>query len=534
MAGISLLQFLKNTNMIGTSVIAGWGGLGRKINSIAVIETPIATKWLKGNELILTTGYFLNGNDDSFLEFIARLAERGASALALAPQSYLGTIPSEVVDMANQLLFPIISMPSSMTFWDLSRFFIKLSETNEAENSVEESPSLVEENYGPIDLLDYMAGKLDGVILLQEKDFEPVMIFCQDQKIISSILLKRKKNNIKDQVLAESRYEYKYACSIGETNLRWCEQVYPIISKGKIAAYLSFIVQEDKADLVKDKSLDNMVEYIMLSHQDVEKVIQVMKRKKRFIFYEALLKEIPTNFAEYARIEPVLNRPGRIVAVKMSGIDEQSDLFNKAIDLVEFRSQARDAEALVANINNNIIVLLHSDRFSLMDIRKFITETQISLVELGVDRVKWGIGTEASDVNEYKTSYCHALQALFTAGFEDDNSNVRFYHDLGIYQLIKDGSTFKFFRDYAKEYLKPILTLECSRQRELFACLDAFFDENCSYSLAAKKLYLHENTVRYRIQKVEEYLAIDLKKTEDKFLLFFAIKTLDLAKKLTL
>ena len=64
-------------------VVAGFDGLNNMISSITVAEVPDAADWLRGNELVCTTGFFIKDNTVSQIRWIERLIEHGAKALAI-------------------------------------------------------------------------------------------------------------------------------------------------------------------------------------------------------------------------------------------------------------------------------------------------------------------------------------------------------------------------------------------------------------------------------------------------------------------
>ena len=51
-------------------IAAGFSGLGRKISSVTVIDTPDGFNWLKGGEVIITTAYAMNNSEDAFVKFV--------------------------------------------------------------------------------------------------------------------------------------------------------------------------------------------------------------------------------------------------------------------------------------------------------------------------------------------------------------------------------------------------------------------------------------------------------------------------------
>ena len=76
---------------------------------------------------------------------------------------------------------------------------------------------------------------------------------------------------------------------------------------------------------------------------------------------------------------------------------------------------------------------------------------------------------------------------------------------MGIYKLIAHHSGDKKILDFAYNYLKPILE-EDGKENELLQTGIAYVFAGGDANLAANKLFCHKNTIRYRINKIQEKL----------------------------
>ena len=100
-------------------IAAGFSGLGRKISSVTVIDTPDGFNWLKGGEVIITTAYAMNNSEDAFVKFVKDSIKKNGSALIIKLDRYWNTIPDKVLQLAEQEKFPILSSPGSLAFLDI-------------------------------------------------------------------------------------------------------------------------------------------------------------------------------------------------------------------------------------------------------------------------------------------------------------------------------------------------------------------------------------------------------------------------------
>lgn len=97
-------------------VVGGRSGLSRPIRAVNVMEVPDILAWVKRDELLLTTAYPLRDDPEALEALVPRLAERGLTGLALKPSRYIARIPQAMIDTADALGFPLIELPPEASF----------------------------------------------------------------------------------------------------------------------------------------------------------------------------------------------------------------------------------------------------------------------------------------------------------------------------------------------------------------------------------------------------------------------------------
>jgi purine catabolism regulator len=105
---------------------------------------------------------------------------------------------------------------------------------------------------------------------------------------------------------------------------------------------------------------------------------------------------------------------------------------------------------------------------------------------------------------------------------------VATYKDLGSFQLLlslQDDEALKLFCD---SILGPIESSEGHYGGELMRSLEAFIEENGQWERAARRLYCHRHTLRYRIRRVEELTGRDLSSARDRIEFWLALRAREL------
>src|SRR5699024_8243488 len=117
---VPLRDVLKIDTMAETTVLAGRSGLDRVVTRLNVMEVPDIVDWVRPHALLVTAGYPLVGlSAERFVELLRALDERQVAALGVKVGRYLDAIPPAVLDVADDLGFPVLALAADMAFDDL-------------------------------------------------------------------------------------------------------------------------------------------------------------------------------------------------------------------------------------------------------------------------------------------------------------------------------------------------------------------------------------------------------------------------------
>ena len=101
---------------------------------------------------------------------------------------------------------------------------------------------------------------------------------------------------------------------------------------------------------------------------------------------------------------------------------------------------------------------------------------------------------------------------------------VATYKELGSFQLLLSLQDDEALRLFCDSILGPIEAGEGHYGGELMRSLEAFIEENGQWERAAKRLYCHRHTLRYRIRRVEELTGRDLSSARDRIEFWLALR----------
>lgn len=83
-------------------------------------------------------------------------------------------------------------------------------------------------------------------------------------------------------------------------------------------------------------------------------------------------------------------------------------------------------------------------------------------------------------------------------------------------------------RAYCNETIGPVIKYDKAHNTNLYQTLKCYFDNNASVNKASAQMFIHRNTINYKIRKIESILSCDLSNFEERFSLMLAMKLLEL------
>ena len=131
-------------------------------------------------------------------------------------------------------------------------------------------------------------------------------------------------------------------------------------------------------------------------------------------------------------------------------------------------------------------------------------------------RPRCGIGVPAQSLEDWLNSFRQAGQALEMAKRLVETHPL-FFPDLSVYRLllqIDDSPELKAFQD---EILGPLLAHD--NGKELIRTLEVYFERNGNLKKTAHTLYIHRNTLIYRLERISEITGLDLDNPETRLAL---------------
>lgn len=184
-----------------------------------------------------------------------------------------------------------------------------------------------------------------------------------------------------------------------------------------------------------------------------------------------------------------------------------------AIDVVQSLFPEKQVD-FVLSISETDVALIKqlSDTTESKDLYKVAKQIEDALAEELNVKAVIGIGTIVSHIRDLARAYKEAQVAIDVGKVFDTEKSIINYENLGIGRLIYQLPT-TLCEMFLQEVFKknPIDALD---QETLFT-INKFFENNLNVSETARKLFVHRNTLVYRLEKIKKLTGLDLREFDD-------------------
>ncbi|MCK4257641.1 MAG: PucR family transcriptional regulator ligand-binding domain-containing protein [Halanaerobiales bacterium] len=542
--GITIREALSLEFWGNAKLVAGHNGIDRVIKSINIMEVPDITKWVKEGELLLSTVFAIKDDEEAQCQLIPALAERGLAGLAIKPGRYIEKIPQIMLEQADKYNFPLIELPFETSFSDfvdsilseilnIQAVFLKKSlDTHEMLMDVvlkggglEEITKNIARLVGnPVAILNqnYEIQTFDLMGQLDEED-----IFELDE---STSVWRFKKNHLVGQ---SKSGRFKQNTIEGEKAM--LQMSIPILVGQECYGYIFVWEVLKKLEAIDLIGIERSATVAAMEILNQQSIFEVERRYQNDLLYDLLHGRFEIGDVILSRAKAMHWELKGQFSVIIFEVPEETTPGEESRKNCLIRNQViRDIKRICENQKREVIfgewgtkfILLHSisghkDDLE-NDIRKTIFEVQ-RMLESYQQTYYIGVSSPSKGLFHLKESYLEAKETIRIALITNSSKEIFYYDKLGISRILHqiDLSVLKKFLSDA---LGVLIQYDQKNNTELVKTLDYYFECDGNLKRLAKKLYVHYNTVLYRIERIQTILDVDFKDRDVRLNLEIALK----------
>lgn len=523
---LTIREALQMPIFANARLVAGEKGLENAIRWVHIVDIPDARfEWTKGGELLLTAGFGLKGDPDRQKELIPELARKGLSGIVLSAGHYLEQTPPTMRAAADELGFPIIETPAAVPFIEITEAIFgqivnrQYALQQRSEQIHRSLTDLVLEGGTLQDVADELAALLQRSVTVESEAFEvlasskagPVdrarsqsVARGQTSPEVARSLLD---DGIYDRLLRERRsIRIEPMPELGMTMERI---VAPIIVAREIMGYIWLIAGSRELTELDELAIDNAATVsalIMLKDEAV--------RKAELSLRGDLLDQIlrvsgppPAELSERAhQFGFHLHDSHQVLAVQASPKAAQRPV--SLLRRVEEWLKAEDVAALVVPREERLVVVLES---SGSPYGVELAQSMLRALQQPAQPLRIGVGEAAQGLEGLGASYDQANEALEISVLIGEEHGVRSFSDLGLlhwlYHLPRQAQPGNRFL----EVIHHLAEHDIEHETDLLPTLSSFLRHGAVSAEAAQALNIHRNTLRYRLDQIQQTTGLDLK-----------------------
>lgn len=198
---------------------------------------------------------------------------------------------------------------------------------------------------------------------------------------------------------------------------------------------------------------------------------------------------------------------------------------NRVLFLIAFKSPFDEMSlSVLSSLETGNDIIVEMDKHHIVVIRQYRSHQSEEDIYNVAASIVDALGTEAmqavrvsydkmsSEFRELSLSYKHAEVALHLGVTFKNGKRIHSYHDLGLEKLL-----YRISLDDAKEYLDENLPSFdfSSLDNEMRSTIKILFNNQLNIADTAKELYIHRNTLIYRLDKFQKLTGLDLRNFDD-------------------
>jgi purine catabolism regulator len=515
----------------GTTLVGGKAGAGTTVTWATTFRSrPPALDHLEGGELVLLSLAAVRVVDASLSlsRIISTLHERRVSALAVD-----GDIDETAVEMADRASLPLLAMPPGSDLHGLERSIIGLLVNKEAE--LQARTTQLQRQLTQV----AMQGKgLSGIAAeFARQTGKTVAIFDARMHAVAEAgpelplgaqQRRRLELMARNPVTVGQEPAADWIDPQGHAPPRWAA-VIPVNNRG--AGLVTLAAEAD--DLTElDGLLTARAASVCAVEMVKERAVVEAETKIQGDFVRDVLRGSYANessiLARAAHLEWDVEARHGVATLDVSAADGAATALRSCIS-------RRGVRPLVAAWDraSAFIYPLPADS-SLADWRTAVDQIRMEIAgQLGVRAVSAGVGRPHGGLKGVQRSYAEADQALRAGQRLFGAGQTVAFADLGAYRLLAQLQGTAELKSFQQETLGELMDYDDKSGSQLLPTLDAFFASNGNLSKTAETLFVHRNTLMYRLKRIEELTGASLDDPETRFDLQLALKMYHVAPRAT-
>lgn len=519
--GLTIRDMLKSEFFKDFQVLAGHEGLDKQIQGIAILDAPDGYQWTRGREFVISAGYIFKQQPNLFNEYIKSDKFRNISGMGIKLHRYIDHIPESILEAFNEYNIPLIKIPLEPSWMDImNQLNVLVMNKNIRQFRI---GNVNPKSYSK---LSYQSRKINKILSQMEMEMNfPAMLYdlSYEKAYFSSPAFVDLMEDLKIEDFWNPLFEHTK--EILDDNLkiiryRFIDEKYegpyswitiPISVGDKIKAYFvvveatglidyfdqfalrigflllqsiyeQVLVAQSIGDIGFENFIFDIVNDNVKSEEDVLKAASNLGIDTSIKYYLVLLKKEHKNDNSIYKdqFREILNSKMAYMESRIAMIDEDRCIF-----LIPFDDRISE-EANIETLEKSASVFKNKVEKAIEDVT----------IIFGVSDIK-------EPINALKKNFNRCVQAINIGRIIYPEDNFIKYTSLGVlgWMDIKEDELEIMFKSLDS-------LLNHKESENLIEILEVYLENKLNYSITSKKLFIHINTVRKKIDEINDLIEL--------------------------
>ena len=551
--GLQMGELMKLQEFQQVNVLAGEQLLETKtVEWVSIVDIPVEN-FIRKHELVLSSANQMDEDPTLFYNYVSDIIQSGASALAFVTGRWMTSISEEIIHLAEENDFVILEFPWDVNFSDIVQVVIQaINDHNEKRRQKTEALRIrlmdhVLSSSSLEDLMNILHEEIEIPVAISD-DEKKIRANCDfDREIIDAINqfndlpVKQLDEPIVpysehplyqhiDQYIVDEKTCYEltiysnhkkqgYLLFMPEKpeDLDW--YVMHALEHGLTACALYFLT-ENAVEMTEIRLKDN---FVMQLAKEFKQIDSKIYSKGDLLGYDLSLQYacIVGDYIEEQRVET-------------SWSDEQDQPNHSSLHSLNYYIQKEINHAgqqmrrrtMSSFEKGEVVIFLEiEDQGHQKTVNHFLDMIERRLHDqLAGVTFAWGIGIHNQGLHSFYQSYQEARTALDLYVEQESFGGRTFFEETKLNRLLLSIPKTDTLQQIIEETIQPLLEYDAKKQTELVQTFMTYQYFRGNVSQTARALFIHRQTLLYRLRKIENLSGLTLIDSDDSFLLELSLR----------
>lgn len=520
-------------------LLSSHSNLTQPLESVEITETPDVADFIPKNVMILTTAMIYKDDQEKLKPFIDSLKQAECTALGIKVGRFLDEISPEIVAYASAVDLPLIKIPSTQPLGGLLHEIVgylrdsKTEQMSVAFDIQKRFSTLLMQDVDATRFIAEFAKILNAPIILLSPWQQVIAhsnYFYGNQKSAKFFIKQLSKDHF--QQLAQEKKIFRLQDERQE-NIQVAG--FPIRVNDYFPYYLLVLSPEQIPYPISEFAIDQAIlvlTFMLFKNQKIAESFEHLKTDFLDLLLdthqEALSKH--QNWLELWKNYRLINSDYYQLAIVYGVTKPENEThirYQQAEGQLIFQWLKEQLPEILPDValfklknqNKSILIFQSKKNDHLMILQNLAERLQQALPIT----IRFALGNAYENLEDLPNSYIEASSTLEASLHTQKPATVQLFHPKGLAGLFEKIGT-EDVEYFCQQQLKELAYPTEPTLQELRKTLKVFLDFNCEITKTANALYLHRNTIKYRMNQCEKLLGISIQEPETSLLLRVALE----------